>query len=357
MTLADLQQSHRHLLTECISGSQAYNTNIATSDTDLKGIFVLPLQELYGLSQTPQLANDTNDEVYYEIGRFMELLLKNNPNILELLASPQAAIRYRHPLMDLIHPEDFLSKLCFDTFAGYAQSQVKKAKGLNKKINQTFSEERQSVLDFCYVVAGNGSQPLQAWLSAKGFRQEDCGLVNLDHFRNTYLLYHNNQLPEGQWLRGIASGPDANDVQLSSVPKGILPLTTLHFNKDGYSVYCKDYASYHTWVKERNDARYQSTVAHGQQYDAKNMMHTIRLLTMAEEIATRRQVIVFRPDRDYLLRIRAGAFTYEHLQDIVQEKMQRLETLYAQSDLPDAPDPALAEELLVRIRTAFYAGH
>jgi hypothetical protein len=30
------------------------------------------------------------------------------------------------------------------------------------------------------------------------FTQEECGLVNLDHFRNVYLLYHQKQLTEGK---------------------------------------------------------------------------------------------------------------------------------------------------------------
>lgn len=184
----------QHLLLKAISGSRAYNLNVATSDTDIKGIFVLPQKELYGLDYTEQVSNETNDEVYMEIGRFVELLCKNNPNILELLSTPQHAILFRHPLMDLIKAEDFLSKLCFDTFAGYAKTQIKKARGLNKKINKPLEQERKSPLDFCYVVKGNGSVSLKQWLAENNYNQEDCGLVNLPHFRNVYLVYHNEQL-------------------------------------------------------------------------------------------------------------------------------------------------------------------
>lgn len=76
----------------------------------------------------PQISNETNDEVYYEIGRFVELLLKNNPNILEILATPEDCVLYKHPLMEKLQLKEFLSKLCKNTFAYYVTTQIKKPK-------------------------------------------------------------------------------------------------------------------------------------------------------------------------------------------------------------------------------------
>ena len=92
---------------------------------------------------------------------------KNNPNILELLGTPEEFVLYRHPLFD-IKPGMFLSKLCRQTFASYAYSQIKKAKGLNKKINKPVNKERNSILEFCYVIKDAGSQLLPDWLRANG---------------------------------------------------------------------------------------------------------------------------------------------------------------------------------------------
>jgi hypothetical protein len=338
----------QHLLLKCISGSRAYNLALPTSDTDIKGIFVLPQKELYGLDYTPQVSNASNDEVFFEIGRFIDLLCKNNPNILELLSTPPDCVLYRHPLMSLIRPEDFLSKLCMDTFAGYAKTQIKKARGLNKKINRSFEKERKLVLHFCYVVADRGTISLTEWLSANSIRQEDCGLVALDHFRDAYQLYH------APGLHGIVSDPSANDVQLSSIPAELAPLAVMHFNKDAYSVYCREYKEYWEWVDERNDERYQSTISHGQNYDAKNMMHTFRLLSMAEEIARQRCVIVHREDREFLLSIRAGQYSFEDLMARVEAKMSEIEALYVVADLPRAPDIQASELLLAKLREEFY---
>jgi uncharacterized protein len=355
MKIADLETGTSSLLLQCISGSKAYGLDTPASDTDIKGVFILPKQEFYGLFYTEQLNNATNDVVYYELKRFFDLLLKNNPNILELLATPEDCVLHRHPLMDKIKVEDFLSRLCNQTFAGYAQSQVKKAKGLNKKIVNPVEEERKSILDFCYILNGGGSISLPSWLKKNNYEQEDCGLLNIHHMREIYALYHNSQLTSG-FLSGICSGENANDVSLSSVPEGIQPLAHLSFNKDGYSSYCKDYREYWEWVQKRNDTRYSNTMEHGKNYDAKNMMHTFRLLNMAEEIAREGKIHVRRKDRDELLKIRSGFYEYEDLVNKVNEKTLLIDELFQHADLPTSPDMNKMNGLLVSLREAWYTG-
>jgi len=353
MTYEDLRNHNQLILLDCISGSTAYNVNVQGSDVDKKGIFIMPQRQLYGFDQQQQIANANHDEVYFEIGRFLALLTKNNPNILELLSTPSEHVLYRHPLMELIKPEDFLSKLCQDTFAGYAQTQIRKARGLNKKINKPMDVVHKTVLDFCFVIHNDGSIPLKEWLETPGYTQEDCGLMSLDHFKDVYLLFHQTQLKDGRF-RGIVSGPNANDVQLSAVPKGLEHVAVMNFNKDGYSTYCRAYKAYQEWVVKRNEVRYQNTLSHGKNYDAKNMMHTFRLLNMAEEIALHQQVIVKREDRDFLLKIRNGEFEFDQLIQMVEEKMERVQEAYQRSTLPERPDIHKAESILLEIRANFY---
>lgn len=355
MTFEELHSGTSHLLFRGISGSQAYGLALPHSDTDIKGIFILPKHEFYGLQYTDQLNNETNDLVYYEVRKFVELLVKNNPNILELLSTPADCVLYRHPVMDLIKPESFLSRLCNQTFAGYASTQIRKAWGLNKKIINPVDKQRKQVGDFCYVVHGQGSVPLAHWLKLQGYQQEDCGLVRIDHMRDVYALFHASQFPSAIKPQGVYSGETANDVLLSTVPEGILPLATLSFNKDGYSRYCREYKDYWEWVEKRNTERYENTVSHGKNYDAKNMMHVFRLLNMAEDIARYKQVNVRRTEREWLLRVRAGEFMYEDLVKQAEEQIVRVDALFLQSDLPDQPDPVLADRILVSIREKMYA--
>lgn len=201
MTIEDLRDKGLIIL-ECISGSKAYGLDTPSSDTDIKGVFILPKEEYYGLTYTPQVNNETNDIVFYEFGRFMELLSLNNPNILELLNTPESAIIYKHPFLNEINSELILSKLCNNTFGKFALSQIKKAKGLKKKIVNPVAKERKSVLSFCFVNYDQGAIPLLKYLEIKGWQQEHCGLVNIPHMKDVYGLYYSDQLGFSGVLRG-----------------------------------------------------------------------------------------------------------------------------------------------------------
>lgn len=355
MTLQDLNKNSKHLLLKCISGSQAYGLALPHSDTDIKGVFVLPKDEFYGLQYTDQVNNETNDEMFYEVRKFFDLLLKNNPNLLELLNTPDDCVLYKHPLMLNIKSEMFLSRLCAQTFGQYAYAQIKKARGLNKKILNPLDKQRKTILDFCYVIKGHSSIPSTQWLQESSFDQKDCGLVAIDHMRDMYAVFHESQSNQRIKFNGIYSGDAANDVSLTSIPKGLESIAVLSFNKDGYSKYCKDYKLYWEWVDQRNEERYENTVSHGKNYDSKNMMHVFRLLNMAEEIARFKQVNVRRPEREYLLKIRAGEFEYQDLVDQAEEKIQIINELFKKSDLPDAPSVQEAESALIDMRNTFYS--
>ena len=354
MTIQDLRDQNL-ILFEAVSGSRAYGTNLAHSDTDLKGVFVLPERQFLGLDYVPQIANASNDEVFYELRRFVELLLKSNPTALELLASPEDCVRYRHPLFEAFRVEDFLSQLCRPSFAEYAVAQIRKARGLNKKINHPEPPQRKSVLDFCYVTVGAGAQPAADWLRRHGYAASQCGLTNVPHLPDLYALFVDDTPDRRCGYRGLVrDAATSQDVQLSAVPKGEVPVTYLSFNRNGYSTHCRVVREYQEWEQQRNPERYQNTVQHGKNYDAKNMLHVFRLLGMALDVATTGQLPVRRPNREFLLTIRRGEFDYEELVAEAEKLVERVETAFANSHLPDAPDKAGAEELLRRVRRRFY---
>jgi hypothetical protein len=351
LTIKNLKENNL-LLFEGISGSRAYGLSLPSSDTDIKGVFVLPQNSFYGLDYIPQVNDAKNDEVYYELGRFVELLYKNNPNILELLNTPEDCVKYEHPLFKKLTPALFLSKLCKDTFAGYAMSQIKKARGLNKKIMNPMDKERKGVLDFCYVQHAQGAISLNSWLTKHKFLQESCGLVNIPHMKDIYGLYYDTNQEYN--FQGITRLKTVDTIVLSNIPKEAKQVAILYFNKDGYKKYCKDYKQYWDWVDKRNDSRYENTISHGKNYDAKNIMHTFRLLDMAEEILSTGNINVRRPNRAALLEIRKGIFEYNTLMERAEEKVAIIEKLYTTSTLPKMPNKIQIEQILVEIRKAFY---
>ena len=351
MTIQDLRTQNL-LLFEVISGSKSFGLNTPTSDTDIKGVYYLPKAQFYGLHYIPQISNETNDEVYYELGRFVELLLKNNPNILEILASPADCILYKHPLMERLQLQDFLSKLCKDSFAGYAMTQIKKARGLNKKIVNPLPKERKSLLDFCAILNGYDSVPLSKRLMEQNLFQEQCGLINVPNAKGIYAVFYDSDTTFG--YRGIIKNELSNEVSVSSIPKGAEPIGYLSCNLEGYSKYCKEYAEYWDWIDKRNEERYNTNQQHGKNYDSKNMMHTIRLLQTAEQILATGTLNIRVSNRDELLAIKAGEMEYDALLQKADDLIASIDHLYTTSTLPEAPDSKKLLGVLVEMREELY---
>lgn len=352
MTLEVLRASGTVVL-DCVSGSHAYGLATETSDEDHRGVFCAPRETLYGLEHPAQISDERNDEVYYELARFTELALKNNPNILELLATPAPCVLARHEALDLLPPALFLSKLCAQTFGRYAWSQIRKARGLNKKVTTPQPRERKTVLDFCQVLVGAGTQPLRRWLESRNLDQQQCGLAKVPSAKDVFAMYVDAS--DGLGYGGVMGLRDSNALRLSSVPKDEPLVAYVVYHADGYSQHCKVHRQYWEWVARRNDARYASTVAHGGGYDAKNLMHTFRLLEVAEEILREGVIRVERPNREELLAIKRGAFGYEELLSWAEGKMAAVEAAALSSKLPETPDAAEVERRLVEVREAVYA--
>lgn len=349
MNLEELRESGC-IIFECVSGSRAYGLETPTSDTDIRGVFILPKELFYSMEYVDQISNPSNDIVFYELQKFLELCGKNNPNILELLNVSADCVIYEHPIFSEVKSFPFLSKKCKQSFANYAFTQIKKARGLEKKIVNPIEKERKGVMDFCFVYSDGKSVALNQFLNENSMDQSNCGLAGVPHFGGCFNLYHNPEIP----YKGIVKRDDSNDISTSSIPKEELPVGLLFFNKDGYSAYCKKYREYWDWVELRNEERFTTTQTHGKKYDSKNMMHTIRLLRMAKEIASEGKINVKRPDREFLLNVKSGLYEYDDIVAQAESLKLELDDLYEKANLPNQPNGEAVNQLLVEIRTAYY---
>jgi predicted nucleotidyltransferase len=375
------------ILFETIVGSQAYGTQTPTSDIDKKFVYILPQDYILGTGYVEQI-NVNKDYVGWEIRRFLELMASNNPTVLELLNSPEDCIVSKHPLFDdiLAHKDDFITKICKDSFGGYARQQIKKARGLDKKQNWDKDKvTRKDVLDFVYVIDGGKSVPWKIWNSERGYEEKFCGVTNLPHAREIYAVYYDQEayqcfgetVPEfmrenakrwrqesgksmGFGYKGLVkvgegiSSAESNQLRLSSIPKDEKPICNIVYNKDGYTQHCKDYKSYQEWLENRNEARYVETQEHGQKIDGKNMMHCIRLIRMAQEIGSGQGIKVRRPDAQELLSIRRGEVDLDNLIKMADQAIEEMDSIFDNSDLPNKVDPSLVNNLLIEIRKKFY---
>lgn len=365
-----------------IRGSQAYGTNLPTSDTDYSGVFVQSLDDILGNKYLEQINDDKNDTVIYEVRRFIELLGKNNPTVLELLNTPEDCILYKDPAFDLIldNRDKFITKICANSFGGYAKMQIQKAKGQDKKQNwEKDRVTRKTPLDFCYLHQGEKSVTLIDFLEKNKMDQKFCGLSKSPHGRDVYSLFYDfvsdsyfndKKNLVGRFLKlktiylyknpigfkGIAF-EDSNDVRLSSIPKKIPKdffIGHISYNKDGYTQHCNDYKSYETWLKERNTQRYVDVQSHGQKIDGKNMMHCRRLMDMAREIAEGKGIIVRRENAKELIGIRKGEVDLQTLINHVEKEIVEIDKLFKNSNLPNSVDEKFITDLIIKIRKTVY---
>lgn len=333
---------------ETLLGSHAYGTNVKGSDKDYIGIYIQPTIDTFA-NYIPQIADDNNDTVFYEIGRFIELFNKGNPNIIESLFTEEDLVVYKDPIMEEIFTPEvklaFITKKLSNTFIGFAYSQLKKSKGLNKKINWEDSKiTRKDVLDFCYVLLKNEqSTHFKKWLGKNSHK--DISLAKVNNFTEVYSMYSTP-------LSGGLVGEDSNSLQTKDISKGSLHIGYLRFDVNGYSSHCADYKSYQDWLKNRNTIRYEHIKNHGQKYDGKNLLHTIRILNMAKDISDGKGVIVRRPKNeiDYLINIRKGKVDLEEVYTYAESKIESIKLNFLHSNLPDKVERSFLDKLITKIR-------
>lgn len=341
---------------KAVVGSQSYGTSIPTSDTDYKGVYMQSEDELLGFGYKEQIDHG-KDECYYEVRRFLQLLETGNPTVLELLYSPEDCILITTPQFDLIRKErdKFLTKKCMQSFGGYAVAQIKKARGLDKKMNwEKEKTERKTPLDFCYIITPLGTRPLKEWLLMQKGRQnwqENYGVSCISNARDLYFIYPDITGGELGYHGIINKTETSNDLRLSSIPKDQMQNgIVMTYNKDGYIKHCKDYNQYTEWLEKRNTQRYVDVSGHNQQIDGKNLLHCRRLLDMCIEIAQEGKINVRRPNADYLLQIRRGEVDLDSIINKAEEDLKTLGEVYAKSSLPAGVDKEFVNQLLLNVR-------
>jgi len=354
----ELLKAEDLIIFECISGSKAYGTSTPASDTDIRYVYIMPLDAMLGLKYPIQVSDDTNDCTGYELGRFIELLATANPTVIELLGMPEEVIIHKHRIYDqiLACKKFFITKQLRNSMAGYARQQIQKAKGQDKMMNwEKERMVRKGPLDFCYVARpGGGSMPLKDWLGENGINQDRLGAVPVPNMRDQYELYVDSEDHQNGFRGLVGDDGLSNDLRVASVPKGLTTIRYMNYNKDGYSMHCKDYKKYEEWLLKRNDARWVDSQKHGQKIDGKNMMHCKRLIDMSKEIASGQGVIVRRPNAEDLLKIRRGEVDLQELLDWAAKEIEVVDALFDASDLPVDVSDEFRDELLRKMRGSFY---
>lgn len=405
------------LLYEYVRGSTAQGINTPKSDVDTGGIYILPNETLLGLGENyqGQISDERGDTVWYELNKFMHMVLTSNPTVLEALFVDDEFVLYENPLMTEIkkHRNEFLTKECFKPLMGYSLEQIKKARSLNKMICMQPITEHLRPLDFCYTFNMQGSIKIEVWLASNHLQQKYCGLVNLPNMHNVYGVYYDfgahianepkwenddifvffaahyakcpwltkldvglltvaayvkEMFPKSFDYKGIVGEeddihienfvgkPKIFDLRLSPInDKDEKPICYMSYNSSGYSDHCRQYKDYNDWVAKRNPTRYESNLL--KNYDSKNMGHCVRMLHCGIEIAQGKGMIVNRKtagDRDFIMKIRNHEMEYEEIIDYVEKKREEMNEAIQSSQLPNHVDHKMIDEILLMCRQEFF---
>ena len=359
------------ILYETVVGSHAYGTFVSSSDVDVRGVFCLPMKEYLSSTSEPvksisdqrtMVEKKKNYDMFYTLYRLFELLKSSNPTMVELLWMPKDCVRTTSPEMETVirNRDIFISKACLGSHFGYVKQQISKARGKNKKVHNPQKKERPRKEAFCWVVSCMPGSPM--WTHpdvpkslVAPFRpislQEDMPWVNLsdyhvsavEHAKCTYRMYY-----YGKEAKGVFRGDDM--LACESIPMddefprfcGILFYDEAEYNKA-----LREWTSYWDWLNNRNDSRWIDQEKGLVNYDAKNMMHCVRLLLSGINIIKNGEPIVrFEgKDRQHLLDIRNGLLTYDEIMQEVEDMTAEMKNAELHSSLPQNVDSSAIDQL------------
>lgn len=293
-----------------LGGSKAYGTNIATSDTDIRGIAINSEEEILIGKDFEQVVDVKTDTTIYSFNKMIDLLSNSNPNTIEILGlKPEHYIEITdigQQLLDM--REVFLSKVVVHSFGGYAYSQLRRLDNKSARaLNQTEKEKHilNSIINTKYSFAERYDGYSDDLFNLYVDKATDD---NLDS--EIYVDFNFKHYPLRDYL-GMVS-------ELKNV--------------------IRDY--------DKTSKRNKNAIEHNKL--TKHAMHLVRLYMMAIDILDKHEIITYREkEHDLLMSIRNNV-NYEWIDEnhqptekfnkLVDDYQKKMEDSAKNTTLPDKPD-------------------
>jgi uncharacterized protein len=350
----------QNLIFVTVHGSQCYGLANELSDLDLKGIVVPPKEVENNLfhrfeqaennllvhKKFDSLKNPKNPKIestIFSLKKFMVLAANVNPNIIELLWVDPKDVLFKDDLMDtLLDCRDmFLSSKAKFTFSGYAYAQLAKIERHRKWIlrGELTQPKRE---DFGLPVEPSPQMNeifglIKSEVERWNLSQFPLDEMQRDDLKSTIweLVYNVSKVEvnEGNWPTVYGHGVVERLAEQYNLKEDVVDV--LHRERT-FKREVDVYNSWLTWKRNRNHARHELEVKSG--YDTKHASHLVRLMRMGLEILTEHKVVVKRPDRDEILAIKNGAWSYEQVMEYAKEMQNKLDEAYKVTTLPKNVD-------------------
>ena len=341
-------------------GSVAYGLNTETSDLDLKGFCIPPDEIEYDLFQKFEqsenhegfnnryayLANPKNPKIestVFSLKKIFVLAANCNPNCLELFFVDPSDYLLMTPEMEKIleNRDLFISSKTKFTFSGFAYSQLAKIERHRKWLVEGELKEPTRVEFGLPDVSPRGFDEVNKYVKQK-LEEWNLSKFPLDEMTRNDLKETIWELitevsgasiswdnwPEAYWLS--AQQKLVHDLGLS---EQVAKLIQAEY---AYKRAVEKYQSWLNWKKNRNKER--AVLEEKSGYDTKHASHLVRLMRMGYEILTEGKVIVKRPDREEILAIKKGAWSYEKVMEYADEMQRKLDEAYKITKLPKTVD-------------------
>jgi len=299
-----------------LGGSYSYGTNVEGSDIDVRGVMLPTVDELIGLKHFEQRIDESTDTTLYEFNKFIKLVSNTNPNVVEMLGANQYII-FNDVGEELIGmAKDFLSKKCLYSFAGYANSQLRRVENAfthGEVTDEMRAKRTAEVINVTKVKLADRT-PM--------FKEDEVN-VRVDGDK---LLWSINCV----------------DRTTDEIKDALNTLTDIQrdFTKAG----------------QRNNKPTEAKLN-------KHIMHLVRLYHMCFDILEKGEINTYRAaDRDFLLEIRAGKFVKDNqltqeFRDYLNYLEDRLQKAKELDVVPDKVDYDKINKFVVKTNSKVVTGN
>ena len=300
-----------------VGGSYAYGTNVDTnehtSDIDLRGIYLNSPKEILTMNCVGKpYENKNTDTVIYPFKQMVELLYNVNPNVIEMFGTKEEHIfklsdegKMLKDNIDL-----FLSQKAANSFGGYAISQLRRLQNALARDSYDQVDKEKHIL-----------QSIKRQMCT--FEDKYRGLT--EGGLNLYIDKSDKEDYETEIFLNI----DLRGYPLRDIKSMLSEMNNI----------VKDYGK----LNHRNNKKDEVHLN-------KHAMHLVRLFLMGTEILEGKGINTYREnDRDFLLDIRNGKYTYNAIFEMVDEFQKRFEYAEKHSPLPKKADRGKIDELVYEI--------
>jgi len=283
-----------HIFWLMFRGSVANGTYADDSeDIDLIGAYIAPANYYLGVApyrETFEFKHHPYDVVLYEFKHLIRLLLKGNPNVMSMLWTPKEFTKLSSPISQTIVNNHalFIGRHVCSAFTGYAHSQLR---------------------------------------NMKKYSADDLArFIGLDETLIRRKIHPANAVGNPNMMLA-AEYEGVSDEELTKA------WTELGNRLPG--------------IGRLGAKRKALILKYG--WDVKAAAHTIRLLCMLRDYMKTSEIVPYRPERDFLIKIKQGAVSVEDVMRMIGGLLAQIEELRVASKMRPDPETDGVDRLVVEL--------